>query len=108
MKTNISTSAARLAVRSIGAITTLFYLSMGRAYAQVMGGGLIGADAWNSIKGLWFGPAGLILGVMVFGLAVYFFFKDGVLAVMGVLAIGTFFFFVPAVVTSIQSWARSF
>lgn len=82
-------------------------------YAQTIvigdgGSGTIGQDAWNSVKGLWFGPAGLVLGVAVFGLAVYFFFKDGVLAVLGVLAIGAFFFFVPAFAVSVQTWARNF
>lgn len=91
-------------------LLSLFALN---ADAQVVsiggaGTGTIGQDAWNSVKGLWFGPAGLILGVAVFGLSVYFFFKEGVLAVLGVLAIGTFFFFVPAMVIAVQNYARSF
>lgn len=72
------------------------------------GTGTIGQDAWNSVKGLWFGPAGLVLGAAIFGLSVYFFFKEGVLAVLGVLAVGTFFFFVPAMVITVQNWARTF
>jgi hypothetical protein len=94
------------------AALVLFFFAL-NADAQVIsvggvGSSTIGQDAWNSVKGLWFGPAGLILGVAIFGLSVYFFFKEGVLAVLGVLAVGTFFFFVPAMVVSVQNWARTF
>lgn len=67
-----------------------------------------GADAWAAVKSVWFGPMGLVGGVLVFALAVYYFFKDGVLATLGVLGIGIFFFFVPAISISVQTWAKTF
>ncbi len=67
-----------------------------------------GADAWTAIKGVWFGPLGLVFGAFVFAIAVYYFFKEGVLATFGVLAVGTFFFFIPALVISVQTWAKNF
>ena len=67
-----------------------------------------GSDAWTAVKSVWFGPMGLVGGVLVFALAVYYFFKDGVLATLGVLGIGIFFFFVPAIAISVQNWAKTF
>lgn len=104
----------RSQIRNVLLLAFMLLVFVASASAQVSistggsGTGTIGQDGWNSIKGLWFGPAGLILGAAVFGLSVYFFFKEGVLAVLGVLAIGTFFFFVPALVVSVQNYARSF
>ncbi len=70
--------------------------------------GTPGADAWAAVKSVWFGPMGLVFGALVFAIAVYYFFKEGVLATFGVLAVGTFFFFIPALAISVQSWAKSF
>lgn len=67
-----------------------------------------GADAWTAIKSVWFGPMGLVFGAFVFAIAVYYFFKEGVLATFGVLAVGTFFFFIPALAISVQTWAKNF
>lgn len=89
------------------AAATLALLSVCEAQAQATGAA-VGQDAWNAVKNLWFGPPGLVLGAAVLGLAVYFFFKEGVLAVLGVIAIGTFFFFVPSIVLSLQNWAKTF
>lgn len=71
------------------------------------GGGQIGQDAWSAMKNVWFGPIGLVAGAIVFALSVYFYFKDGVLAVLGVLGVGVFFFFIPAMVLAVQNWARN-
>lgn len=71
-------------------------------------GATFGDTAWDAVKGMWFGKPGLLLGALVFALAVYFYFRDGVLAVLGVLAIGTFFFFVPAFALGLQNLARAF
>lgn len=104
----------RALLRDLVIFSLFMLLLIVSAHAEVTvstggaGTSTIGQDGWNSVKGLWFGPAGLILGAAVFALSVYFFFKEGVLAVLGVLAIGTFFFFVPAMVVSIQTYARSF
>lgn len=102
-------ASARLTGRA--ALAALLISAVHRAHAQVQittGTGTVGEGAWSAVKNLWFGPPGLVLGAVVFALAVYFFFKDGVLSVLGVIAIGTFFFFVPAMVVAVQGWARGF
>lgn len=70
--------------------------------------GNIGQSAWDSIKGLWFGPAGAVLGIGIFGMAAYYYFKEGVQAVIGVIVIGLFFFCLPALTVAVQNWARTF
>lgn len=98
---------ARPCISRSATLAVLLLASAFEAHAQ-SGTATVGEGAWSAVKNLWFGPAGLVLGAAVFALAVYFFFRDGVLAVLGVIAIGTFFFFVPAIVLAIQGWARTF
>ena len=91
------------------ATATLALLTVAQAHAQTTGtGGAVGEGAWNAVKNLWFGAPGLVLGSVIFALAVYFFFKEGVLAVLGVIGAGTLFFFVPAISVAVQNWAKAF
>lgn len=102
---------ARVSLLSCASVATLA-LATSQAQAQVIGtigtGGAVGESAWGAVKNLWFGPPGLILGAIIFALAIYFFFKEGVLAVLGVIGAGTLFFFVPAIAVAIQNWAKAF
>ncbi|MDT8992866.1 hypothetical protein RQP54_18475 [Curvibacter sp. APW13] len=105
--------ASRNLMRNLGLIVLMALIFVCNADAQVVvgsggGAGMIGQDAWTSIKGLWFGPAGLALGALIFALSIYFYFKEGVLAVLGVIAMGIIFFFIPGMTAAVQNWARSF
>lgn len=110
---NSNTSPKTFQNLSILALCFLLLASFGDiASAQVTvtpgATGSPGADAWTAIKSVWFGPLGLVFGAFVFAIAVYYFFKEGVLATFGVLAVGTFFFFIPALAISVQTWAKTF
>lgn len=72
------------------------------------GGGMIGQDGWNAIKGFWFGPTGLIVGVIIFFIGLHFFFKEGVLALLATFAVGIVFFFLPAIAVAVQNYAARY
>ncbi len=96
----------RQLVRTVLTVMLLLLLVSSNVWAQTVSAET-GATTWTALKSIWFGYPGLVLGLLIFGLSIYFFVAKGFLAALGIVCVGIFFFFLPALVMAIQGIAKT-
>ncbi len=76
------------------------------AWAQASGGDA-GSTLWSALRGVLYGPWGLVGSAIVVALGIYMFIERGFMHALGVMAAGALIFFVPQIVVSMRNAAQA-
>jgi len=95
------------AARRAAPVLLAFLLLASPVLAQTATSTDAGATLWAALRGVLYGPWGLVGSAVVVALGIYLFLERGFMHALGVMAAGALLFFVPLIVISMRNAAQA-